>query len=163
MKISLVVAMDENGLIGADGAMPWHIPNDLKHFKKTTMARPILMGRRTHESIGRALPGRENLILSRDENYKAQGCQVVTSFEQARDAVREHNEEIAVIGGAEIYALALPLAQRIYLTRIHAAFQGDTWFPEIDLEDWEQVSCERQPADEKNTHAHSFMELHRRD
>lgn len=162
MHVSLVVAMDENGLIGAGGGMPWHLPNDLRHFKKTTVGKPIFMGRRTHESIGKPLPQRENLVLSRDPDYQAVGCETVTSFEQARDLVAGYAEELAVIGGAQVYALTLPMAQRIYLTRIHEVFEGDTWFPEFEPGEWAQISCERKPADEKNPYEHSFIELHRR-
>lgn len=162
MRISLIVAMDENGLIGAEGGMPWHLPNDLRHFKNITLGKPILMGRRTHESIGKPLPKRENIILTRDADYRAADCQTVTSFEQGCDLVRDHAEEIIVIGGAQIYKVALPIAQHIYLTRIHDAFEGDTWFPEFQREDWQQVSCERRPADDKNQHAHSYIELRRR-
>ena len=162
MRVSLIVAMDENGLIGAEGGMPWHLPNDLRHFKKTTLNKPILMGRLTHESIGRALPGRENLILSRDCKYTAPGCRTVTSVDDAQRLLHNQSEEIVIIGGAQIYALALPLVQRMYLTRIHDVFEGDTWFPHFELEAWEQVSSLHQPADAKNSHAHSFIELRRR-
>lgn len=155
--------MDENGVIGHEGGMPWHLPNDLRHFKSVTLEKPILMGRRTHESIGRALPKRENLILSRDSGYQAEGCHTVTSIEQGCERVRERAQELMVIGGAQIYQLALPIAHRIYLTRIHAAFEGDTWFPSFEQNDWKEVSQERHSADEKNPHAHSFIELHRRD
>lgn len=167
MKISLIVAMDENGLIGANGGMPWHLPNDLRHFKRTTMGKPLFMGRRTHESIGRALPGRENLVLSRDETYQAKGCHTVTSFQAAQDLVRRQSgksaQEMVVIGGAQVYTLALPEAHHMYLTRVHGAFTGDTWFPDFDAGQWQQVSCERHPADDKNPHAHSFIELRRQD
>ena len=162
MKISIVVAMDENGLIGADGGMPWHLPHDLKHFKTTTMGKPVFMGRRTHESIGRALPGRENLVLSRDENYQAPGVIPVKSFEQASELMRGAAQEIMVIGGAQVYGLALPLAHHLYLTRIHASFEGDTWFPEFDASDWQQISSQHYEADAKNAYAHSFIELQRR-
>ena len=162
MKISIVVAMDENGLIGADGGMPWHLPHDLKHFKTTTMGKPVFMGRRTHESIGCALPGRENLVLSRDENYQAPGVIPVKSFEQARELMRGAAQEIMVIGGAQVYGLALPLAHHLYLTRIHASFEGDTWFPEFDASDWQQISSQHYEADAKNAYAHSFIELQRR-
>lgn len=162
MHISLIVAMDENGLIGAKGSMPWHLPADLRHFKQTTMGKPILMGRRTHESIGKPLPGRENLVLTRDPGYRASGCQTVGSFEQAQDFLGGRAGEIVVIGGAQIYALALPVAHRIYLTRIHAVFDGDTWFPEFNSEDWETLSCTYRAADAKNPYSHSFIELLRR-
>lgn len=163
MRISLIVAMDENGLIGAGGGMPWHLPDDLRHFKRTTMGKPIFMGRRTFESIGRALPGRDNIVLSRDPDYRAEGCRTVTSFKQARELVCGQTNEIVVIGGAQIYALALPKAHRIYLTRIHELFEGDTYFPVLDCDQWEQVSRERVAADARNPYPHSFIVLRRRD
>lgn len=164
MRVSIIVAMDENGLIGADGGMPWHLPADLRHFKKTTMGKPILMGRRTHESIGRPLPGRDNLILTRDPDYRAEGCHVFTGLADARAHARESGaKELMVIGGAQVYALALPKAKRLYLTRVHDAFQGDTWFPDIDFEEWEQIERHRYPAGERNLHPYSFITLRRRD
>ena len=161
MRISLVVAMDDNGLIGADGGMPWHLPADLRHFKRTTLGKPILMGRRTLESIGRPLPGRSNLVLSRQADYRPEGCTRVVSLAAARDLLAGDHDELMVIGGAQVYALALADAQRICLTRIHATFDGDTWFPDFDLRAWREVSREHRAADAKNPHACSFIELRR--
>lgn len=164
MRISLIVAMDENGLIGAGGSLPWHLPADLGHFKRTTVGKPILMGRRTHESIGRPLPERDNIVLTRDPDYRADGCTVVTSFGEARSHAREAGAaELMVIGGAQIYALALPKARRIYLTRVHDAFAGDTYFPDIDFEEWEQIERHRYPGSERNPYPYSFITLRRRD
>lgn len=157
--ISLIVAMDENGLIGADGDLPWRLPNDLRHFKRTTMGKPILMGRRTFESIGKPLPGRESLILSR-RGYRAEGCRTVASLDQALEAAGD-SEELMVMGGAQVYAAALPLARRIYLTRIHDRFKGDTWFPDFDETDWDQLARQDHAADAENPHAHSFILLQR--
>ena len=134
MRISLIVAMDRRGLIGANGRLPWHLSADLKHFKAITMGKPIVMGRKTHASIGRPLPGRENIVLTRDPGYSAPGCTVLRSVE----AVLAHcgaAEEIMIMGGAEIYARFLPRAARIYLTRIDAEVDGDTRFPH-----WEELS-----------------------
>lgn len=161
MRISLVVAMDENGLIGADGGMPWHLPNDLRHFKHTTLGKPVLMGRRTHESIGRPLPKRDNIILTRDADYQAPGCRIVPSVAEAVDSVKNQAAELMVIGGAQVYTLALEQAHHLYITRIHEVFEGDTWFPAYDPQDWNQISCERHTADENNPHDHSFIELQR--
>ncbi|MES1943835.1 Dihydrofolate reductase [Salinisphaera sp. PC39] len=164
MRISLIVAMDENGLIGAAGGLPWRLPADLRHFKQTTLGKPILMGRRTHESIGRPLPERDNIVLSRDPDYRAEGCRTVTSFAEARGAAREAGApELMVIGGAQVYAMALPKAGRIYLTRVHDAFDGDTHFPDIDFEEWEQIERHRYAANERNPYPYSFITLRRRD
>lgn len=160
MRITLVVAMDEAGVIGADGDMPWHLPADLRHFKRVTLGKPVLMGRRTHESIGRPLPGRLNLVLTRDRHLVAPGCDVVHDMDQAL-AAAEGVPELMVIGGAEIFRLFLPRADRILLTRVHGRFSGDTWFPDPDLADWKEVSREDFPADARNPHAYSFQELER--
>lgn len=163
VKVSLVVAMDEHDLIGADGGMPWYLPADLKHFKRVTMGHPILMGRRTHESIGRALPGRENLVLTRDADYRADGCRVVTDIDAARAWVHESGaSELMVIGGAQVYAALLPEADRLHLTRIHARFKGDTRFPALDWTQWEQLSRRRYGADERNPYPYSFITLRRK-
>ena len=159
--ISLIVAMDRNGVIGADGALPWHLPADLRHFRAVTMGKPIVMGRRTHESIGRPLPGRENIVLTRDRDYGSAGCTVLHSL----DEVTQHcagSGEIMIMGGADIYAQALPLAERIYLTRVQAAVDGDTYFPELDARQWRAISREDHRADEANPHAYSFIVLERR-
>jgi dihydrofolate reductase len=160
MKISIIVAMDANGVIGHDNELPWHLPADLQHFKKTTMGKPILMGRKTYESIGRPLPGRTNIVITRDSRYQAAGCVVVNSIDAAMEVAGEQ-EEIMVIGGAEFYRQVLPHTNTIYLTRIHATFDGDTAFPELKDADWREVERSDQAADEKNPHDYSFIRLDR--
>jgi len=160
MKISIVVAMDANGVIGRDNELPWHLPADLQHFKKTTMGKPILMGRKTWESIGRPLPGRTNIVITRDSDYQADGCVVVNSIDAAMAAAGEQ-DEVMVIGGAEFYRQVLPRADTLYLTRIHASFDGDTVFPELNAADWREVERSDQSADEKNPHDYSFIRLER--
>ena len=152
--------MDANGVIGRDNELPWHLPADLQHFKKTTMGKPILMGRKTHESIGRPLPGRTNIVITRDSRYQAAGCVVVNSIDAAMEAAGEQ-DEIMVIGGAEFYRQVLPRASTIYLTRIHATFDGDTVFPELKDTDWREVERSDQAADKKNPHDYSFIRLDR--
>jgi dihydrofolate reductase len=139
MLISLIVAMDRNRVIGLEGDLPWHLPADLKAFKKITMGKPIIMGRKTHESIGRPLPGRENIVLTSNRSYQAAGCTVVYSIEEAL-GVAEDFEEVMVIGGSTVYKSFLPLTGRIYMTLIDAVFDGDVHFPELDLTDWHEVS-----------------------
>lgn len=159
--ISLIVAMDKRGLIGRDNGLPWHLPNDLRHFKEVTMGKPILMGRKSYESIGRPLPGRQNIVLTRDSQWQADGVDVTTSLEDAL-ALAGTAEEVMVIGGAEVYALALPMAKRLYLTRIDAEFEGDTWFPALDLKQWDEIRSEVQQPDVKNPWRHRFITLERR-
>lgn len=159
--VSLIVAMAQNGVIGRGNALPWRLPEDLRRFKAATMGKPILMGRKTFESIGRPLPGRVNLVLTRDAAWSAPGALVVHSLEQA--LVRAGAApELMVIGGAEIYRLVLPFARRIYLTHVHADVAGDTYFPAFDPAQWVDVACEARPADEHNAHAVSFLMLERR-
>lgn len=162
-RITLVVAVAENGVIGRDGGMPWHLPADLARFKRVTLGHPVLMGRRTHESIGRPLPGRLNLVLSSDRGYRADGCRTVGSIAEAvRIATDTGAGELMVIGGGGVYALAMPAADRILLTRVNAAPEGDTHFPEIDAADWQEVHREERAADERNPYDMSFMEYVRR-
>jgi dihydrofolate reductase len=160
MKISIVVAMDTNGVIGRDNGLPWHLPADLQHFKRTTMGKPILMGRKTYESIGRPLPGRTNIVITRDTAYRAAGCVVVNSIDAALQAAGGQ-DEIMVIGGAEFYRQALPQTDTIYLTRIHATFSGDTFFPELKAADWREVERSDHAADSRNPHDYSFIRLDR--
>jgi dihydrofolate reductase len=138
--ISFVVAMDRNQLIGSNNALPWHLPPDLKRFKALTMGKPVIMGRKTHESIGRPLPGRRNIVISRNASYKAAGCEVVGGLQQAI-ALTASDEEAMIIGGVTIYQSALPLVRRMYLTLIDAGFSGDAWFPEYNPDEW-KVSAE---------------------
>jgi dihydrofolate reductase len=133
--LSVIVARAANGVIGNKGGLPWHIPNDLKHFKSLTMGHPIIMGRKTWESIGRPLPGRRNIVVSRQDSFAAPGAQVVTSLQAAMDACRGE-VEVFVIGGEQLYRQALPRADRLYLTEIGREFEGDTKFPELRPDDW---------------------------
>lgn len=158
--ISLIWAMDRNRLIGADNALPWQLPADMAWFRKNTMGKPILMGRKTHDSIGRPLPGRANLILSRQQGLTIEGCNVVSTLADAIETVPD-SEEIMVMGGAEIYALLLPHADRLYITEIDAAFDGDAWFPEFDRSAWRVVASESHQPDEKNRYPYTFTTLER--
>ncbi|MBO2537042.1 dihydrofolate reductase [Rummeliibacillus suwonensis] len=137
--ISLIVAFDDNRVMGYNNKMPWHLPGDLAYFKKTTMGKPMIMGRKTFESIGKALPGRTNIVITRDLNYKAEGIIIVHSFEEALDVAKKEEKEIMIIGGEQIFRLALPIADVLYVTKIQHAFQGDTFFPEIS-DEWKIVS-----------------------
>jgi dihydrofolate reductase len=161
-SITLVVAAAENGVIGRDGGLPWRLPADLAHFKAVTMGKPIVMGRKTWESIGRPLPGRTNVVVTGQPDYEAPGCVVTHSFEAALAAGSQTDaEEIMIVGGAALYAAALPRADRILLTRVHAAVEGDTFFPALADEEWELVAIERHEADERHPSAYSFIELRR--
>lgn len=162
MKISIIVIISENNVIGVDNGLPWHLPADLKHFKETTMGHHIIMGRKTYESFKKALPGRTNIVITRQDGYLAEGCQVVKSIEEALEIARNNNEKEAfIIGGAEIYKQVLPLTNSMYLTRIHDVFEGDTYFPEYNLDNWNIVSQKDFKADEKNLHDYSIMQLDR--
>jgi dihydrofolate reductase len=147
-SLTLVAALAKNRAIGNNGAMPWHLPAELAHFKKTTMGKPILMGRRTWEAIGRPLPGRQNIVLTRSAGFQVEGCDVVTSLEAAL-AVAD-GDEVMVIGGGELYRLALPLAGKMILTLIDIEPEADTWFPQWTKDEWKEVSKEVFVADEKN-------------
>lgn len=160
MKISLIVAMATNRVIGLDNRLPWHLPADLQHFKAITMGKPILMGRKTWESIGRPLPGRTNIVITRDNAYQAEGCVVVHDIPAALAAASGH-DEVMVIGGAEFYRQVLPQADTLYLTCVDGDFEGDTFFPELADDDWREVACEAHAADEKNPHAYRFITLER--
>ena len=157
--MSLVVAVARNGVIGKDNGLPWHLPADLKHFKATTLGKPILMGRRTFESIGKPLPGRTNIVLTRDRLWRAAGTVVVNTVPEALE-VAPQAPELAVIGGAEVFRLCLPLAQRIHLTRVLADFEGDTFFPPLDA-DWIELDRRDYAADAANAHAMQFVTLAR--
>lgn len=161
-SLSLIVAMDENGLIGRNGDLPWRLPNDLKHFKATTMGKTMLMGRKTWESLGRPLPGRENWVVSRRPGYQTEGAR---RFESIDDALASHVAgELMVIGGAQIYEQALPLADKIYLTRVLTALSpadGDVRFPDPQLAGFDCLASEAHPADDRHLHAYRFETLRR--
>lgn len=160
MHISLIVALAENHVIGANNRLLWRLPAELQYFKKTTMGKPIIMGRKTHESIGRALPGRRNIVISRQADFQAEGCDVVDSLDAALALVKDC-EEVMIIGGAQIYQQALPLADRLYLTWVHHAFEGDTFFPTWSSEQWREISREQRAADEQNPYDLTFTVLER--
>lgn len=159
-RITQVVAMAENRVIGRDNALPWHLPADLAHFKRLTMGKPIVMGRKAFEAIGRPLPGRHNIVLTRNRGYAAEGCTVVHTLDEAIVAAGDV-EEVAVIGGEQIYRQFLPRADRIHLTVVHAEVDGDTWFPPLEEGAWRTVGREFRPADDKNPYAMSFLQLER--
>jgi len=161
MNIVLVAAVSENGVIGRDSGMPWHLPDDLKHFKALTLGKPVLMGRRTFDSIGRPLPGRTNLVLTRSRDWSVAGVTVVPDLEAAIRAAGSA-PELVVAGGAQIYTLALPRATRIYLTRIHAVIEGDTRLPDIDIARWRETARELHPVDARHPYAMSFVTLEKR-
>ena len=156
MIISIITAMDKNQLIGKDNALPWKIPADLQFFKKVTMSKPIIMGRKTFESIGRPLPGRQNIVITRDESYTADGCDVVYSIDDAISLAGDI-DEVMVIGGANIYQQFLEKCDRLYLSRVLGEFEGDAWFPEIDFNVWRLIEKEDHKADEKNECDYSFQ------
>lgn len=153
-----MVAMAANGVIGRDNQLPWRLPGDLQRLKRLTMGKAIIMGRKTHESIGRPLPGRLNVILTRQADYQAEGCVVVHTVEEAIAAAAQYapDQEIIIFGGADIYRLFLPLAGRLYLTQLAEPFPGDTHFPPLDWSVWQPISQEYFPADEHNPHAYTF-------
>lgn len=153
--LSMIVAHANNRVIGKNNDMPWHLPADLAYFKKTTLGKPIIMGRKTYESIGRPLPGRKNIVISRDSDYQAAGVEVVNSVEAALALVSD-SEEVMVIGGGAIYQHCLGAAQRLYITHIDADIAGDTYFPEYDLDIWHKVDSTIRPADEKNLYQLDF-------
>ncbi len=151
--ISLIYATSENHVIGKDNKIPWHIPTDLAYYKKMTLGHPIIMGSRTHDGIGRPLPGRQNIVLSSDPNYKAAGVQVAHSLEQALDIAE--SDDVFVIGGAQVFASALPVASRIYETRVHATMDGDTFF-DPDLSHWLLESSEPHKANDRDQYDFTF-------
>ena len=157
----MIVATADNNIIGKDNDMPWHLPADLAYFKKVTLGKPIIMGRKTFESIGRPLPGRRNIVISRDESYQAPGIDTVASVEQALSLVdgsdgNDAVEEIMVIGGGAIYQHCLPNADRLYVTHIRATIDGDTQFPHYDDGRWQKISSELRLSDEKNAYDLDF-------
>jgi dihydrofolate reductase len=160
MRIAAIVAMSDNRVIGNGNKLPWHLPADLAHFKKITMGKPIIMGRKTYESIGRPLPGRCNIIITRDPSFQANGCVVCNSVECALEAAG-YSEEIYIIGGSLIYESMFPRIERIYMTRVHQNFEGDALFPELIKTEWKETAVEEHAADEKNPIAFSFSILDR--
>ena len=163
MIISMIAAMAKNRVIGLDNDMPWHLPADLKHFKQTTLGKPVIMGRKTYESIGKALPGRLNIVVTRDTHYQLDDAVVVNTCEQAIDAAKNHvsgAQEVMIIGGGTIYQHFLPLCERLYLTQIDLEVEGDTYFPDYNAyAEWTKSWSSVHSADEKNAHLCEFMTL----
>ena len=167
IEVALIAAVAENGVVGRNNQLPWYLPEDLKYFKRTTLGKPILMGRKTWESIGKPLPGRTNIVITRQSDYEASGARVVETLEQALElaesiATIDGATELMVIGGAEIYAHALPLARRLYLTEVHAEVTGDASFPDWDRAHWRECSRERHIAGENGSYDYSFVVYERR-
>lgn len=161
MIISLIAAVSENGVIGSDNDLPWHLPADLKYFKRTTLGHPIIMGRKTFESFGgRPLPKRRNLVLTRDTTYSVSGAEVFTSLDQALNSCSDE-DEVFICGGAQIYELAFPRSDRLYLTEIHATVKGDTQFPDFNKDDWELCFEYYREKDEKNCYSMTWKHFHR--
>jgi len=161
MIVSLITAMDRNRLIGSNNRLPWYLPADFAHFKSVTMGKPVIMGRKTFESIGRPLPGRTNIVLSRNPAIGFEGVECVSSFEQALALVPDA-EEVMVIGGSAIYEMLLPQANRMYFTYVDAEFEGDAWFPEFDKNQWHEVESVLREADEKNLYDCRFVTLEKK-
>jgi dihydrofolate reductase len=159
MNISIVVAISENHVIGKDNKLLWHLPNDLKHFKEITTGHTVIMGRKTYDSVGKPLPNRRNIIITRQPVTIA-GCEVVNSIEAAIELCAGENE-VFIVGGAEIYKQAIKLTDRIYLTIVHKNFDGDSFFPEINKNEWKEVSREDYEPDHKNLLPYSFITLER--
>ena len=154
-EITLIVAAADNGVIGRDNALPWHLPEDLKRFKRLTLGKPIVMGRKTFEAIGKPLPGRQNIVVTRATNYRRDGITIVHDVEAALRAAGGA-PEVMVIGGAELFRFFLPRAARVHLTRVHAQIDGDAIWPELDAREWQVVAREAHEADERHLHAMTF-------
>jgi len=160
MLISFIVAIANHRIMGRNNQLPWHLPADLQHFKAVTLNKPIVMGRKTYESIGKPLPERTNIILTNNLNYQAPGCYVIHSFDEVLKIIPDA-EEILIIGGATLFEVYLPLVQRMYLTVIDAEVEGDTFFPHFDEKEWKVISQEDHLADSKNIYPYSFLLLER--
>lgn len=168
MLLSVIVAQSQNRVIGINNKLPWYLPEDLKYFKQITQGKPIIMGRKTYESIGRPLPGRTNIVITRDGCYQAPGIKVVHTLDEAlelaeQQALIDGSEEALVIGGSEIYALTLPQADRLYLTQVHAQVEGDAYFPALDEEQWQEILRQDFSADGPNPYDYSFIVYQRGD
>lgn len=167
IAVALVVAVTENGVIGKDNDMPWHLPNDLKYFKKLTMSKPVIMGRKTWESLGRPLPGRLNIVLTRNRFFEAEGAVVVHSWKEARrialeDAKKNNVDEIFIIGGGEIFRQTLHFADRMYVTEVLATIEGDTFFSNLDYDEWQKSSSQVPPVGKKDSYPTRYVVYERR-
>jgi dihydrofolate reductase len=160
VRLAIVVAAAENGVIGNANQLPWHLPDDLRRFKELTLGKPMVMGRKTYDSIGRPLPGRTSIVITRQQNLRIEGCVVVNSLDAALQAAGEV-PEVAVIGGEELFRHALPRADVIHLTRVHADVPGDTFLPPLDARQWHGETVSTHPADARHPYAFSFIEMTR--
>jgi dihydrofolate reductase len=163
VTVSIIVAMSSNRVIGRAGDLPWRLPADLRHFKALTVGHAVIMGRRTFDSVGRPLPERRCIVITRDRNYRPEGVIVAHDLEEAIGCAAADDDEVFIAGGGEIYRLALPLADRMYVTVVHAQVEGDTYFPELDESEWEMIADERHEADDRHAHAYSFRVYERSD
>ena len=168
VRLAAIVAAAENGVIGRNNALPWHLPGDLQYFKRVTMGKPIIMGRKTFESIGKPLPGRSNIVITRDAQFQADGVRAVNSLAAALRvaediALIDGVDEVVVIGGAEIYRESLSQASRLYLTQVHARVEGDAYMPEVEWSDWRETAREHFPAQGANPYDYSFVVFERRE
>lgn len=158
MRISIIVAASENNVIGINNMLPWRLPTDLKYFKSTTLGKPIVMGRKTFESLGKPLPGRPNIVITRQNDFQPEGAYVVRSVEEGIEKAQSFGgDELFITGGSQIFEQAWPLVERIYLTRVYAVVHGDAFFPQLDGAEFELVTDERHEADEKNQYSFSFQ------
>ena len=171
MELVIVVAAAQNGVIGINNTLPWRISADLQHFKQVTIGHPIIMGRKTYDSIGKPLPGRTTIVVTRQSDWQAEGYEDLVKVAYSLEGAMELAEQIAaqmgvteamLVGGAQLYRQALERVSKVHLTRVHAEIEGDAWFPELDGNIWAEVQCVRYKADEKNEYDYSFVELHRR-
>ena len=158
--VSIIVAADENNVIGKDNGLIWHLPDDLKFFKEKTNGHAIIMGRRTFESVGRPLPNRTNIVITRDKNFNPEGCVIVNSLEAALE-IASGDDEPFIVGGEQIYRLALPFTDRVYLTRVHHSFEGDRYFPELGAE-WKTVEKTEHGIDDKHAYSFTFISYEKR-
>lgn len=166
VELAVIVAAADNGTIGSNNALPWHLPEDLRYFRRVTLGKPVVMGRKTYESIGRPLPGRTNIVITRNKDWHTEGVRSVRNLDEAlrlaeEIAAADGAKELMVIGGAEIYATAIPRADRLYLTQVHANVPGDARLPEIDWTQWREVSRERFTASDGNPYDYSFVVFER--
>ncbi|HWP95007.1 MAG TPA: dihydrofolate reductase [Gammaproteobacteria bacterium] len=160
MQLAIIAAVAENGCIGRNNALPWHLPADLSHFKLMTWGKPVIMGRRTFEAIGKPLRGRLNIVVTHDAGWRADGVSVAHSLDEAIK-LAGNAQEAVIIGGAQLYAECLPKAQRLYITRVHAEVDGDTFFPPLDMKQWREVARSEHPRDARNPYDMTFITLER--
>ncbi|GMR08810.1 MAG: type 3 dihydrofolate reductase [Gammaproteobacteria bacterium] len=163
MSISIIAAMDKHRVIGTENRLPWRLPADMQWFRRHTLGKPVVMGRKTFASLGRPLAGRTNIVITRDPGFRVDGVVVVHNIDDAIEAARKVGQEVMIIGGASFYEQMLPRADKLYLTLVDGEFDGDAWFPEFDMAEWRELESNRYDADEKNPHDYRFVILERRE